>query len=56
MTIGRSKEELRAWKIGDEISKKKLKEVFSMTDIGRMIREDGIEEGIEKVSDLGKYF
>lgn len=32
-------------KFGDEISKKKLKEVFSMTDIGKMIRDEGIEEG-----------
>ncbi|WP_234117539.1 DUF4351 domain-containing protein [Clostridium hydrogenum] len=41
-------------KFGDEISKKKLKEVFSMTDIGRMIREEGIEEGIEKGKAEGK--
>lgn len=41
-------------KFGDEISKKKLKEVFSMTDIGRMIREEGIEEGIEKGIEKGK--
>ncbi|WP_242954334.1 DUF4351 domain-containing protein [Clostridium oryzae] len=32
-------------KFGDIASKSKFKEVFSMTEIGRMIREDGIKEG-----------
>ncbi|GKU24278.1 DUF4351 domain-containing protein [Clostridium folliculivorans] len=34
-------------KFGDSISKIRFKEVFSMTDIGKMIREDGLKEGIE---------
>jgi predicted transposase/invertase (TIGR01784 family) len=32
-------------KFGDNISKKRFMEVFTMTEIGRMIREDGKEEG-----------
>lgn len=32
-------------KFGDIASKSRFKEVFSMTEIGRMIREDGIKEG-----------
>ncbi|MHC1682290.1 MAG: DUF4351 domain-containing protein [Clostridiaceae bacterium] len=32
-------------KFGDEYSKKRFREVFELTEIGRMIREDGITEG-----------
>ena len=32
-------------KFGDDVSKKRFKEVVSMTDVGRMIYEDGMEEG-----------
>ena len=32
-------------KFGDRSNKKKFKEVFSMTEIGKMLREDGKEEG-----------
>ncbi|MBE6059474.1 MAG: DUF4351 domain-containing protein [Clostridium sulfidigenes] len=35
-------------KFGDEISKKKFKEVVTMTEIGKMIREEGIKEGIKE--------
>jgi len=35
-------------KFGDEFSKKKFKEAVSMTDVGKMIYEEGMEEGIEK--------
>jgi hypothetical protein len=35
-------------KFGDDVSKKKFKEVVSMTDVGRMIYEEGREEGLEK--------
>ena len=35
-------------KFGDETSKIKFKEVFSMNEIGRMIRDEGIQEGIQK--------
>lgn len=41
-------------KFGDEISKKKFKEVFSMTEIGKMIRDEGIKEGLEKGIEKGK--
>ncbi|OPJ64123.1 DUF4351 domain-containing protein [Clostridium oryzae] len=41
-------------KFGDIASKSKFKEVFSMTEIGRMIREDGIKEGIEEGKAEGK--
>ncbi|MBV1820856.1 hypothetical protein [Clostridium cochlearium] len=45
-------------KFGDAKSKKKFKEVFSMTEIGRMIVEESIEkgraEGIEKGKTEGK--
>jgi hypothetical protein len=34
-------------KFGDQISKLRFKEVFSMTDIGKMIRADGMREGME---------
>lgn len=34
-------------KFGDSLSKIRFKEVFSMTEIGKMIREDGLKEGIE---------
>ena len=32
-------------KFGDDVSKKRFKEVVSMTDVGRMIYEEGIEKG-----------
>lgn len=35
-------------KFGDEFSKKKFKEVVSMTEIGKMIRDEGIKEGEKK--------
>lgn len=35
-------------KFGDDVSKKRFKEVVSMTEVGRMIYEEGIEKGIEK--------
>lgn len=35
-------------KFGDEASKIKFKEMISMTEIGRMIREDGVKEGLEE--------
>ena len=35
-------------KFGDDSSKKKFKEVVSRTDVGKMIYEEGMEEGIEK--------
>ncbi|KYH32436.1 flagellar assembly protein H [Clostridium tepidiprofundi DSM 19306] len=35
-------------KFGDDDSKKKFKEVFSMTEIGKMIREEGLQEGLQK--------
>jgi predicted transposase/invertase (TIGR01784 family) len=40
-------------KFGDEKSKKKFMEVFSMTEIGKMIREEGIKEGLEKGMEKG---
>ena len=33
---------------GDDVSKKRFKEVVSMTEVGRMIYEEGLEKGIEK--------
>ena len=41
-------------KFGDDVSKKRFKEVVSMTDVGRMIYEDGMEEGMEKGIEKGK--
>ena len=41
-------------KFGDEISKKKFKEVVGMTEIGKMIREEGIKEGIKEGKAEGK--
>jgi predicted transposase/invertase (TIGR01784 family) len=35
-------------KFGDIKSREKFKEVFSMTEIGKMIREEGIREGIQE--------
>lgn len=35
-------------KFGDEISKNKLRGVFSMTEIGKMIRDEGMQEGMQK--------
>lgn len=40
-------------KFGDEISKKKFKEVFQMTEVGRMIHEEGEQIGIEKGIEKG---
>jgi hypothetical protein len=39
-------------KFGDDISKKRFKEVVSMTEVGRMIYEEGIEKGIEKGKEM----
>ncbi|AOZ75154.1 hypothetical protein AC231_02745 [Clostridium pasteurianum] len=41
-------------KFGDKVTKKKLKEMITMTEIGKMIREEAIEEGIEKGKTKGK--
>lgn len=41
-------------KFGDDEGKRKFKEVFSMTEIGKMIREDGIKEGELKGRAEGK--
>jgi predicted transposase/invertase (TIGR01784 family) len=41
-------------KFGDEMSKRKFREVVSMTEIGRMIMEEGIEKGMEKGKTEGK--
>ncbi|WPC43946.1 hypothetical protein [Clostridium sp. JS66] len=41
-------------KFGDEESKKKFKEVFNMTEIGKMILEDGMAKGMEKGIEKGK--
>ncbi len=41
-------------KFGDQISKKKLKGMITMTEIGKMIRDEGIQEGIEKGKTKGK--
>jgi len=41
-------------KFGDEVSKKKFKEVVTMTEIGKMIREEGIKEGIKEGKAEGK--
>ncbi|WP_315119157.1 DUF4351 domain-containing protein [uncultured Clostridium sp.] len=35
-------------KFGDELSKIKFKELVSMTEIGKMLREDGIKEGMKE--------
>ena len=35
-------------KFGDNVSKKRFKEVVSMTEVGRMIYDEGVEKGIEK--------
>lgn len=35
-------------KFGDELSKKKFKEVIKMTEIGRMIIEEGMKEGMKE--------
>lgn len=35
-------------KFGDTISKIKFKEMISMTEIGRMLREDGLKEGMKE--------
>lgn len=41
-------------KFGDEISKGKFKEVVSMTEIGKMIRDEAIKEGIKEGIAEGK--
>jgi len=41
-------------KFGDAESKKKFKEAFNMTEIGKMILEDGIAKGMEKGRKEGK--
>ena len=41
-------------KFGDEESKKKFKEVFNMTEIGKMILEDGMAKGMAKGKAQGK--
>ncbi|GFZ30070.1 hypothetical protein CSC2_05960 [Clostridium zeae] len=41
-------------KFGDQISKMRFKEVFSMTDIGKMIRDEGLKEGREEGRGEGK--
>ena len=35
-------------KFGDELSKRKFKEVVTMTEIGKMIRDEAIKEGIRE--------
>ncbi|WML33445.1 DUF4351 domain-containing protein [Clostridium sp. OS1-26] len=40
-------------KFGDEESKKKFKEVFNMTEIGKMILEDGMAKGMAKGMEKG---
>ena len=35
-------------KFGDKSSKKRFKEVVSMTDVGKMIYDEGMEDGIER--------
>ncbi len=35
-------------KFGDELSKKRFKEVVGMTEVGKMIYNEGKEEGLEK--------
>ncbi|WP_286161292.1 DUF4351 domain-containing protein [Clostridium sp. KNHs214] len=41
-------------KFGDEASKRKFKEVFSMTEIGKMIRDEAIKEGMKEGKAEGK--
>lgn len=41
-------------KFGDEESKKRFKEVFNMTEIGKMILEDGMAKGMEKGMEKGR--
>lgn len=41
-------------KFGDKSNLKRFKEVFSMTEIGKMLREDGIKEGKEEGKIEGK--
>lgn len=40
-------------KFGDEKAKKRFKEVISMTEVGKMIYNDGVEAGIEKGMEKG---
>ena len=41
-------------KFGDAKSKEKFKEVFSMTEIGRMIVEESMEKGMKKGIEKGR--
>jgi len=45
-------------KFGDELSKKRFKEVVGMTEVGKMIynegKEDGLEKGLQKGLEKGK--
>lgn len=41
-------------KFGDDIDKDKVKEVLSLTEIGKLIREDGVLEGIREGKKEGK--
>lgn len=41
-------------KFGDEVSKKRFKEVIAMTEIGKMIRDEAIQEGEAKGEAKGK--
>lgn len=41
-------------KFGDELSKIKFKEMISVTEIGKMLREDGLKEGLKKGKEEGK--
>ncbi|MBU5483364.1 DUF4351 domain-containing protein [Clostridium sp. MSJ-11] len=41
-------------KFGDELSKIKFKELISMTEIGKMLREDGVKEGLKEGIKKGK--
>lgn len=40
-------------KFGDEKSKNKFKEVIGMTEVGKMIYNDGLQEGMEKGIEKG---
>lgn len=42
-------------KFGDETSKKKFREVLTLTEVGKMIYDEGVEEGLEKGIGKGKY-
>lgn len=40
-------------KFGDETSKKKFREVLTLTEVGKMIYDEGVEEGLEKGLEKG---